>query len=105
MSDVKNVGKCNECGTLRSNPDDIGQRCYLAPLAGGPKCQGRIVALSDSPVCPHCGADPVELLEKGYRFSDGVAALMLYCANLQCRKIVGASFLGMQKTGGGKLIL
>ena len=49
------------------------------------------------PTCPECGADPLELKRLRYDFKDGVVVETLFCANLECRIVVGAQIVGVER--------
>lgn len=46
------------------------------------------------PVCPHCGADPARFSLREVRIGNYQAA-MLFCADLDCRKVYSVDVLGV----------
>lgn len=58
-----------------------------------------------SPVCPHCGQSPVELISRRITMSDGVMLLIVFCANEKCLKLFGTSFMGFAQSRPSGLIV
>lgn len=47
------------------------------------------------PRCPHCGADPLTITMMSQLFPKGQIASLMFCGNLDCRKLLTAQIVGM----------
>jgi len=59
------------------------------------------------PVCPYCGDDPLKIHYKSLKTPEGLILLLVNCANLNCRKVLGVSFqtqVDLVAKKGGRLI-
>jgi hypothetical protein len=59
----------------------------------------------DSPVCPYCNADPIQLQIKALNTPDRLTLIIVTCANLDCRKIVPVTVRTPNNTGPGRIVV
>lgn len=52
------------------------------------------------PRCPHCGEDPLKLNLMSQVFPGGAIASLMFCGNLDCRKLISAQIVGMAEQPG-----
>ena len=50
-----------------------------------------------APICPHCKTDPLNLKRLRYDFPDGVMVETIFCANLECRAVIAAQIVGIER--------
>ena len=50
-----------------------------------------------APVCPYCAADPILITARMIRFLNGLTLCIANCGNLECRRLLTASFAGMEQ--------
>lgn len=58
----------------------------------------------NNPVCPYCGADPVQLQIKAIVTADRLALVLVTCANLDCRKVLPVNVRTPNSTPGGLIL-
>lgn len=49
------------------------------------------------PRCPYCREDPLRLKRLRYDFPDGVLMETFFCGNLDCRMVISAQIVGLEK--------
>lgn len=49
------------------------------------------------PSCPGCGADPIGFKRLRYIFTDGVVLETIFCNNPECRIVITAWIVGIEK--------
>jgi hypothetical protein len=59
----------------------------------------------NSPVCPYCGADPIQLQIKAIVTPDRLTLVLVTCANIDCRKVVPVNVRTPSNVGPVGLII